>query len=180
VTRSTDEVLRTLWELARAGDESAYREFLTQIAALLRQYVQRQLTRLGRTREETEDIVQEALLAIHKKRHVYDGAVPIQAFAYTLARYKMIDFLRASEHDTHLLAIDDVDDMIAAENGELELNLAVRNSLQALPEKMRQSIALTKMQGMSTNEAANIIGTSNSAIKVNVHRGLRLLAKALR
>ena len=98
MTENTEARLRELWDRALAGNESAYREFLTALASLLRSYVQRQLTRVGRSQNEAEDIVQEALLAIHTKRHAYDPDVPIMAWAYAIARYKMIDFQIGRAH----------------------------------------------------------------------------------
>jgi len=48
--------------------------------------------------------------------------------------------------------------------------------LQTLPEAQRQAIALTKLDGLSVAEAAQRTGASVSAIKVQVHRGLKRLA----
>jgi RNA polymerase sigma-70 factor (ECF subfamily) len=41
-----------------------------------------------------EDLVQETLLAMHTRRDTYDPQRPFTAWAYAIARYKMIDRLR--------------------------------------------------------------------------------------
>ena len=71
-TVSTERQLKVLFERALDGDQIAYHKFLCKIGDMLRRYVQRQLFRLGRPKCDAEDIVQEVLLAIHAKRHVYD------------------------------------------------------------------------------------------------------------
>ena len=48
--------------------------------------------------------------------------------------------------------------------------------LQELPSLQRQAIELTKLEGLSIAEASTRTGASESAIKVQVHRGLKRLA----
>jgi len=48
--------------------------------------------------------------------------------------------------------------------------------LAELPEAQRTAIVLTKIEGLSVGEAARRTGASESAIKVQVHRGLKRLA----
>ena len=52
--------------------------------------------------------------------------------------------------------------------------------MHSLPEKMRRSIELTKIAGYSSAEAAQLTGTSEAAVKTNVHRGLKALARIWR
>ena len=49
--------------------------------------------------------------------------------------------------------------------------------LARLPEAQQRAIALTKLEGLSCQEAAEQLGASESAIKVQVHRGLKKLAE---
>ncbi len=56
-------------------------------------FLARQLC-IGRSATEAEDLVQEALLAIHTRRHTYDPAEPLTPWVYAIARYKLIDHLR--------------------------------------------------------------------------------------
>lgn len=43
---------------------------------------------------DTEDLVQECLLALHLKSHTYDAHLPFEPWLYAVARYKLIDLLR--------------------------------------------------------------------------------------
>jgi RNA polymerase sigma-70 factor (ECF subfamily) len=44
---------------------------------------------------------------------------------------------------------------------------------------MRRAIRCVKLDGLSVEEAASRCGISASAVKVNVHRGLKALAAAI-
>jgi RNA polymerase sigma-70 factor (ECF subfamily) len=63
------------------------------------------------------------------------------------------------------------DDEIASES-----SLDVDHLLQRLPPKFRTAIRHVKLEGLSVTEAAAQTGMSESAIKVNVHRGMKALA----
>ena len=70
---STSELeLRALMISALNGDAAAHRTLLENLSSRLRGYFQGQLNRIGRGPVEAEDLVQEALIAIHTRRHTYD------------------------------------------------------------------------------------------------------------
>ena len=51
--------------------------------------------------------------------------------------------------------------------------------LSQLPDKMRRAIQSVKLDGLSVAEAASQCGMSESAVKVNVHRGLKALIASI-
>ena len=174
---SAEGRLRDLLIRSLEGDQATYRIFLHEMSVLLRGYIRRQLTRRGSANVDAEDIVQEALIAVHEKRHTYEKTLPVTAWAHAIARYKMIDVLRASQrrrNDVPLTGEEQVqgDATQAAVDG-----MDVRQALDRLPERLRTSIELTKLSGFSVAEAASRTGMSESAVKVNVHRGLKALSR---
>src|SRR5450759_1234398 len=86
--------LRALIRASLAGDAAAYRALLSRLSANLRAYYKGKLARIGRSATEAEDLMQEALMAIHTRRHTYDPAEPLTPWVYAIARYKLIDHLR--------------------------------------------------------------------------------------
>lgn len=174
---STERQLKALFERGLDGDKVAYSEFLMQIGGLLRRYVQRQLHRLKRFDCDAEDIVQEVLLAIHTKRYVYDRDVPVTAWAHAIARYRMIDYLRATGRTSRNISLDEIGDLADMPGMQIDVALSVRKLIANLPEGLRRPIELMKLRGFSAREAATMTNTSESSIKVNVHRGLKALAQ---
>lgn len=167
--------LRPLWLRAQDGDDAAYREALARIATRLRGYLRRRMQSLP---DELEDLVQETLLALHLQRGTYDASVPVSAWVLAIARHKLVDlWRRRGRRDDRHDALDDVDEaLLVAEPDEAETQRDLDRLLQQLPAAQRQAIVLTKVEGLSVAEAAQRTGASASAIKVQVHRGLKRLA----
>lgn len=171
--------LRALFVQAAGGDAAAYRAFLDELAGCLRAFLRR---RLDRFPNDVEDLVQETLLAVHNQRHTYDARAPLTPWAYGIARYKWVDFLRRHGRGDALTdPLDDADALLDERQGDaLDARRDVAKLLATLPPKQRDAIALVKLEGLSTAEAAQRTGLSESAVKVSVHRGLKALAARLR
>jgi RNA polymerase sigma-70 factor (ECF subfamily) len=52
---------------------------------------------------------------------------------------------------------------------------AVEQAFESLPRSYREAIELTKLVGLSVTEAAQVLGTTDLAVKLRVHRGYKLL-----
>lgn len=168
--------LKPLWLRAQSGDEAAYLQALERIATRLRSYLRRRMHSLP---DDLEDLVQETLLALHLQRGTYDAALPVSAWVLAIARHKLVDlWRRRGRHEALHDAIDDVDEAVLAATGggESESRRDLGKLLDGLPAAQRQAIVLTKVEGLSVAEAALRTGASESAIKVQVHRGLKRLA----
>ena len=167
--------LKPLWLRAQSGDDVAYREALRRIATRLRGYLRRRMLNLP---DEVEDLVQESLLAVHLQRGTYDPTLPVSAWVTAIARHKLVDLWRRrgrreALHDV----LDDVDEhALVAHQQDGQASRDLDKLLQDLPAVQRQAILLTKVEGLSITEAAAQTGASESAIKVQVHRGLKRLA----
>ncbi len=169
--------LSALMIASMGGHMRAYQTLLRLSAERLRSYFRRRLS--GRD-ADVEDLVQETLMAIHNKRASYDPSLPFTAWLHGIARYRLIDFLRRDKHRVHVstddgfeLADDDAFDAVLAE-------MDVSNLLAELPSKQAAAIRLTRIQGYSVREAAELSGQSEPAVKVNVHRGLGRLIAAIK
>lgn len=170
-----EHTLKPLWLAAQAGDEAAYRQALQRIAARLRGYLRRRMQSLP---DDLEDLVQETLLALHLQRGTWDPALPVSAWVLAIARYKLIDlWRRRGRHEALHEPLDDVDEALLAEPAHEPTSARDLGGLLAgLPAAQREAIVLTKLEGLSVAEASLRTGASESAIKVQVHRGLKKLA----
>ncbi|GAB2874267.1 sigma-70 family RNA polymerase sigma factor [Paraburkholderia jirisanensis] len=187
MTRSTEtadlnpveERLRTLFLGALDGDSAAYRMFLQELATHVRAFLRRRLPNLL---DDSEDIVQEVLLAIHRGRHTYRRDEPLTAWVHAIARYKMVDFLRAHARREALNdPLDDVHDLLAEPSIEpAEARRDLGKLLDQLPDRQKLPILHVKIEGLSVEEAARLTGLSEPAVKIGVHRGLKALALKIR
>jgi len=172
--------LRDLLVAAQRGDARSYREFLHELTPLLRGYFRR---RLRSAPDDIEDLVQETLLAVHNNRHTYDPGQPFSGWAYAIARYKLVDLLRAraAREALHDPLDDDAEQLLTdAEPAAAEARRDLGLLLQQLPDKQRLPIQYVKIEGLSVAETSRRTGLSESAVKVGIHRGLKALAALIR
>jgi RNA polymerase sigma-70 factor (ECF subfamily) len=157
------------------GNASDYACFLGELAMMLRGFFRRRLYRL---QEETEDLVQETLLAVHNQRHTYDASLPVSSWVYAIARYKLVDLLRRrAAKDLLTDAWEESNDLMSSADADAaEARRDVFRLLEGLPDHQRLPIIHTKIDGLSVEEASRRTGMSESAVKVGVHRGLKALA----
>lgn len=80
--------MTALMAAARSGDVVAYEHLLIALANRFRVFFR---NRLRDRTEDVEDLVQDTLLAIHLRRDDYNPAMPLAAWSYAIARYKLID-----------------------------------------------------------------------------------------
>lgn len=154
------------------GDEAAWRALLTDLAAHLRPFFRR---RLFDGESDAEDLVQETLIAIHGKRETWDRAQPFTAWAFTIARHKLIDHLRRRGRQL-TEPLDDAGELVAdhtVEDGVARRDLS--RVLAILPVRQRALIQDVKVQGLSVAEAAERHGYSVAAAKVSIHRSVKAL-----
>jgi RNA polymerase sigma-70 factor, ECF subfamily len=176
---ATEERLRRQLVDALAGDAQAYRKFLSALASHLRAFFRK---RMFQHPDEVEDLVQETLLAVHTHRHTYKTDLPLTAWVYTIARYKLVDFLRANARGDALTVPleDDLQVFAASEIEALEARHDLETVLQTLPARQRAALKMMKVDGASAAETAAVMGMSEVAVKVSVHRSLKSLADRIK
>ncbi len=178
-----DERRRAAWmAAAQAGDRSAYERVLGDSVALVRAVARR----LGVPREQSDDVVQETLLAVHRVRHTYDPARSYDAWLAAIAGRRAIDALRsrgrrearetrdASALDALATAGDATD---ATERAQAARRL--RTAIDALPPGQREAVEQLGLAERSLQEAAERTGRSTGALKVNLHRAIKALRRSL-
>jgi RNA polymerase sigma-70 factor, ECF subfamily len=176
--RPDEPELRSLMLAGLDGDAAAHKELLTKLSGYLRAYFKTHLAQIGKSPAETEDLVQETLIALHTRRHTYERSQPLTPWVYAIARYRLVDFLRRSKASITNVAIDDAKEVLAeGDPSSVESRLDLQKLMARLTPKTQQAIQLVKLDGLSVSEAATRSGMSPSAIKVAVHRGLRALSR---
>jgi RNA polymerase sigma-70 factor, ECF subfamily len=158
--------------MAQAGSSPATSQLLSALAPKLRSFFRGK----GASAEDSEDLVQETLIAIYTKRAMFDPTQRLLAWTYAIARYRMIDRWRRTKRQGHQIPIDDYENILAAEEHESgDPKRDIARLLENLPEKQRVVIQLVKIKDMSINEASAHTGWSASDIKISIHRGLKTL-----
>ena len=168
------------------GDAGAFRELYALVAPRLLGY----LIKMARSRAVADDLLQQTFLKVHRARGAYVvGADPLP-WMYAIAHRTFIDEARRAKRAVVQPAGDDVPEVAAGLTGESadrrdeprvdpELARAALDALAELPVQQRQAVVLTKLDGKSVAEAAQIAGTTVGAMKVRAHRGYEALRRLL-
>jgi RNA polymerase sigma-70 factor, ECF subfamily len=169
------------------GDAGAFRELYALVAPRLLGY----LLKMARERALADDLLQQTFFKVHRARAAYvRGADPLP-WIYSIAHRTFIDETR--KHKRAVVRVGDGDELpeVAAGltgesddrrddgRGDPEQMAAALDALAALPAQQREAVVLTKLDGKSVAEAAEIEGTTIGAMKVRAHRGYEALRRLL-
>lgn len=176
-----DERWRDLMRAAQGGNSFAYARLLEELTPVVRGMVRRKWHNLN----DVEDIVQDVLLSVHLVRHTYDASRPFGPWLGTITSRRIADFARkvvarqANETTVETMpetfSVDDTktDQDASDDRGE------VLRALAGLSPPQRQAIELMKLRGLSLEEASAVTGKSVTALKVTVHRAMKVMRRIL-
>src|SRR5262245_24225138 len=166
--------------LAISGDDGAYHRLLRSVTPVLRAAARRGLARAGQPIDQSEDIVQDILLAVHLKRHTWDVNLPFAPWLFAIARNKLIDALRRRGKRI-FVNIDDFSETLADQPAEETASpTEVAAQLETLPARQREVLQSIAVESASIKDTARKFAMSEGAVRVALHRGLASLTAKLR
>jgi RNA polymerase sigma-70 factor (ECF subfamily) len=169
-----------LMRSAMSGDNAAYHRLLKAITPVLRAVARRGLARVGQPVDQSEDIVQDILLAIHLKRHTWNVDAPFAPWLFAIARNKLIDALRRRGRRV-FVNIDDFTEILPGETPQETASAGeVAAQLKTLPPRQREVLQSIAVDSASIKDTAAKFSMSEGAVRVALHRGLAALTAKLR
>lgn len=154
---------------ARAGDLAAFELLMRQHERL----VLATALRLTGNMEDAQDISQEVFLRLYKNlgKVQVEAALPAWLYRVTvnachdLHRRKPASELESSAGD---VVAGDLDPQMALTQAERKRVLEM--SLRILPEKERAALVLRDLEGLSTEEVARVLGSSEATVRSQVSK----------
>lgn len=178
--REREDDWTALMRSAISGDSGAYHRLLKAVTPVLRAAAKRGLARAGQPVDQSEDIVQDILLAVHLKRHTWDANAPFAPWLFAIARNKLIDSLRRRGRRV-FVNIEDFAEILPGEAApETAPAGEVAAQLQSLPARQRQVLQSIAVDSASIKDTATKFAMSEGAVRVALHRGLASLTAKLR
>ena len=130
-----------------------------------------------------EDVVQNALLSIHRGRATYRAERPFGPWMRAIVRNSIVDHFRErkrrGDREVELPVEEWADPSGPAASTEEPLAPELAKALAALSDGQREAVTLIQIEGLSVAEAALRAGVSAGALKVRAHRGYHALRTAL-
>jgi RNA polymerase sigma-70 factor (ECF subfamily) len=131
---------------------------------------------------DAEDAAQDAFLAAYRNFHRFRGESKVSTWLYRIATNAALMKLRKDRNPRTLTqtGYDELQLTSPLEGPEkLALNSELRqhleDGLELLPPNLKTAVVLRDVQGLSNEEAAEVLNISVSSLKARLHRGRVLL-----
>lgn len=173
--RGREDDWTDLMRSAMSGDGAAYHRLLKAVTPVLRAAARRGLARAGQPLDQSEDIVQDILLAVHLKRHTWNADAPFAPWLFAIARNKLIDALRRRGRRV-FVNIDDFAETLAEQPAADTVPPSeVAAQLSSLPARQRDVLQSIAVESASIKDTATKFAMSEGAVRVALHRALASL-----
>jgi RNA polymerase sigma-70 factor (ECF subfamily) len=164
------------------------REAMVHVDALYRTAL-----RMTKDERDAEDLVQETMLKAYRFFDKFEEGTNCKAWLFKIMTNIFINNYRARTKAPESLSVDDVDDSFlfgqlakSKDFDDPEDNFFskifdddVRKAINNLPEDFRLVVMLSFLEGFSYQEIADIANLQIGTVKSRLHRGRKLLQKAL-
>jgi RNA polymerase sigma-70 factor (ECF subfamily) len=175
----------------KAGDESAF-------AYLVQKYRRPMVNfmyRMAHNAAGAEDLAQEVFLRVYRSRESYEATAKFTTWLYRIATNLAVNHARDTRHERpeNTVSLDEPDEESgrtldlpdrgpSAEESlmQRERLTAIRQRVQALPERQRIAVVMHKYQQMDYRQIADVLKLSESATKSLLFRAYETLREQLR
>jgi len=153
---------------AASGDRDAfsrlYADYVRMVHAIL----------LGRVpRRDVDDLVQEVFLSAYVRLRELRDPAAFGGWLATIARNRATDYFRQTREQVEL------PEEIPGGEAIADDTMAVLDVIRKLPEAYRETLLMRLVEGMTGAEIAARSGLTPASVRVNLHRGMKLLREKL-
>jgi RNA polymerase sigma-70 factor (ECF subfamily) len=175
----------------KAGDDSAF-DYLVQ---KYRRPMVNFMYRMAHNAAGAEDLAQEVFLRVYRSRESYEASAKFTTWLYRIATNLAVNHARDTRHERpenqvsldepdeesgHTLDLPDGTPSVEENLVQRERLAAIRQRVQALPERQRIAVVMHKYQQMDYCQIADVLKLSESATKSLLFRAYETLREQLR
>ena len=124
-------------------------------------------------RDEVDDLVQDIFLHALRKLHTLRNPAAFGPWIAMIARNRAMDFHRASRDTV------EVEENTAVAKPANRTAHEVLDFIRQLPDAYRETLVLRFVEGMTGPEIAVRTGLTPASVRVNLHRGMKLLRQKM-
>jgi len=155
-------------EAWRAGDRSAFVRLHDHFARMVHAVV---LARVPAS--DADDVVQEVFLQAFRSLDGLRDPGAVGPWLCRVARSRSIDHLRRRRH------VETLPEALPRGAPPVAEAREALDAVRALPEAYRETLLMRLVEGLSGPEIAARTGLTPGSVRVNLHRGMRLLRERL-
>lgn len=154
---------------AQRGDRAAFERLYAIYARLVHGVLIARVPRL-----DVEDLLQDVFVQAMERLPSLRDPAAIGAWLCAIARH------RAADHHRRAPAVCELRDDVAGPDSSAQGEaLEALSVIRALPAAYRDTLVLRLVEGMTGPEIAAATGLTPASVRVNLHRGMKLLRERL-
>ena len=155
---------------AQHGDEQAIAELYTRYAGMVYRIASSRLTY-----DDSADVVQDVFVRVLRELKTLRSTAAFGSWLVTIARNAVHDAARQARPT---VALEREQLQPETQHEEMDARAAVR-AIRSLPVAYRQTLVMRLVKGMTGPEIAKRTGMTAASVRVNLHRGMKLLREHL-
>ncbi len=157
-----------LVERVCAGDKDAFDEFYKKLSPMVHGIV---LARVPR--DEVDDIVQDVFISAYEKLHTLRDKNAVSPWVARIARNRSVEFYRRNK------PTEELSENLSSRGNSKNEAQEVLDAIREMPDSYRETLILRLVEGMTGPEIADQTGLKHESVRVNLHRGMKMLRKKL-
>ncbi len=174
------------------GDMAAFQQLFNRYSSSVVNFA----FRFVHSRERAEELAQEVFLQVYRWQNRYEPKAKFSTWLFKIANNHCLNEVRKGEYRVSHESLDSQpndegdgrerelpdtnprkgDDILAAKQAADK----IQKILQRLPESQRSAVLLSRFEGLSYQEVAEVLGTTEKAVKSLVFRATQSLREGLR
>ena len=154
---------------AQRGDRVAFAELYQRFTRMVHGIV---LARIGRT--DVDDVVQDVFVTALERLGDLREPAAFGGWLATIARRRATDHGRRQPMTEALMT-----DVPAPKDSDRLEALVILDAIKSLPDAYSETLVLRLVEGLTGNEIADRTGLTPASVRVNLHRGMKLLREKL-
>jgi RNA polymerase sigma-70 factor (ECF subfamily) len=154
--------------------------FETIVNTFSRQVLNTAIRILG-DRQKALDVHQEVFLAIWQRWHSFNGQINWSGYLYRTTVRKAIEMAKRARKEISIenLPEQNSKEMPQSQLEEAELQKKITDGLSKLPQRQADVFVMAKIEGLKTEQIAQILQCSPDTVRVHLHRAVKTLAANL-
>ena len=147
-----------------AGEKDAFDELYKNLSPMVHGII---LARVPR--DEVDDIVQDVFISAYNNLHKLRDKKAVNSWVARIARNRAVEFYRRRK------LYDELPENLSHKESAKAEASEILDVIREMPEAYKDNLIMRLVEGMTGPEIAEKTGLSHSSVRVNLHRGMRIL-----
>jgi len=171
--------------LKRLQDPKTLKEAFGELVRLYKERLYWHVRNIVKDHDDTDDVLQNTFIKIFKNIHTFKGDSLLYSWMYRIATNESLTFLKNKAKRLHLNSeelqnnlINNLESDVYFEGDQIQLKL--QKAIARLPNKQQQVFNMKYFEDLKYREIAEILGTSEGALKASYHIAVKKIEEFLK